>query len=273
MRIAIRIDSKAAQAQLRRWGGEFRDKVKKAVARGIASEAADLKQDVDALVRHDTDRFHVLGYTTAMPDLMRVASLFIGKPGGLSSSEAMAAGLPMALINPIPGQEVRNSDYLLEQGAAVRNNYETTIGWKLGELLGDPARLARMRQAAVVTGRPAAATTVADQMLADRDGQLWISDKAQRSLREASHLDKPERPASSKQRLRTLFDAESGRSAALITDGQLTELSKVMWASGHGMTLERSRLREISTLQLDPTLITMLRNVLGHRSAMKVTID
>lgn len=239
----------------------------------VCGHNADLKQDVDALVRHDTDRFHVLGYTTAMPDLMRVASLFIGKPGGLSSSEAMAAGLPMALINPIPGQEVRNSDYLLEQGAAVRNNYETTIGWKLGELLGDPARLARMRQAAVVTGRPAAATTVAEQMLADRDGQLWISDKAQRSLREASHLDKPERPASSKQRLRTLFDAESGRSAALITDGQLTELSKVMWASGHAMTLERSRLREISTLQLDPTLITMLRNVLGHRSAMKVTID
>ena len=46
MRISIRIDSKAAQAQLRRWGGEFRDKVKKAVARGIASEATELKEDV-----------------------------------------------------------------------------------------------------------------------------------------------------------------------------------------------------------------------------------
>jgi len=42
MRISVRIDSKAAQAQLRRWGGEFRDKVKQAVARGIASEAAEL---------------------------------------------------------------------------------------------------------------------------------------------------------------------------------------------------------------------------------------
>lgn len=46
MKVTIRIDSAAAQAQLRRWGGEFRDKVKKAVARAIASEAAEIKQEV-----------------------------------------------------------------------------------------------------------------------------------------------------------------------------------------------------------------------------------
>jgi hypothetical protein len=57
MRISVRIDSKAAQAQLRRWGGEFRDKVKQAVARGIASEAAELKQDV---------RSHVAGQMTVV---------------------------------------------------------------------------------------------------------------------------------------------------------------------------------------------------------------
>ena len=59
---------------------------------------------------------------------------------------------------------------------------------------------------------------------------------------------------------------------AQITDGQLKELSKVMWASGTGMTLERARLREITTLQLDPTLVTMLRNVLAHRPDLKVSI-
>lgn len=57
MRISVRIDSKAAQAQLRRWGGEFREKVQKAVARGIASEAAELKQDV---------RSHVAGQMTVV---------------------------------------------------------------------------------------------------------------------------------------------------------------------------------------------------------------
>lgn len=46
MKVTIRIDSSAAQAQLRRWGGTFRDKVKKAVARAIASEATEIKQEV-----------------------------------------------------------------------------------------------------------------------------------------------------------------------------------------------------------------------------------
>ena len=57
MRITVRIDSKAAQAQLRRWGGEFRQKVKKAAARGIASEATELKQNV---------RSHVTGQMTVV---------------------------------------------------------------------------------------------------------------------------------------------------------------------------------------------------------------
>ena len=56
MRISVRIDSKAAQAQLRRWGGEFREKVQKVVARGIASEAAELKQDVRGHVASITHR-------------------------------------------------------------------------------------------------------------------------------------------------------------------------------------------------------------------------
>ncbi len=43
------------------------------------------------------------GYTTEMPQLLREADLFVGKPGGLSASECMAAGLPMVLVNPIPG--------------------------------------------------------------------------------------------------------------------------------------------------------------------------
>ena len=57
MRITVRIDSKAAQAQLRRWGGEFRHKVKRAVARGMAREAAELKQSV---------RSHVTGQMTVV---------------------------------------------------------------------------------------------------------------------------------------------------------------------------------------------------------------
>ena len=90
-----------------------------------------LRGEIESLVRGRADRYRVLGFSTDMADLMRAATLFVGKPGGLSSSECMAAGLPMILIKPIPGQEVRNSDFLLEEGAAVRCNYDTTVGYKI----------------------------------------------------------------------------------------------------------------------------------------------
>ena len=49
-----------------------------------------------------------------MHELMRISDLFVGKPGGLTTSEAMACALPMAIVSPIRGQEERNSDHLLE---------------------------------------------------------------------------------------------------------------------------------------------------------------
>ena len=100
-----------------------------------------LRQRIEQLVAPAANRYRVLGFTAEMPQLLRRADLFVGKPGGLSASECMAAGLPMVLVNPIPGQEVRNGDYLMEQGAAVRCNTAATIGWKIDEVLREPGRL------------------------------------------------------------------------------------------------------------------------------------
>ena len=128
------------------------------------------------------ESYRVLGYTTEMADLMRISILFVGKPGGLSASECMAVGLPMVIINPIPGQEVRNSDYLLEEGAAVRCNYATTVGYKIDQLLADPERLARLAENARRVGRPNAGRDVAQTSLAITGEPLWISRDAQRSM-------------------------------------------------------------------------------------------
>lgn len=83
MRISVRIDSEAAQAQLRRWDGEFRDKVKKAVARGIASEAAELKQDVRSHVAGQmtvAKKSFVKGFTAKVldKDKNRLPALYVG---------------------------------------------------------------------------------------------------------------------------------------------------------------------------------------------------
>jgi UDP-N-acetylglucosamine:LPS N-acetylglucosamine transferase len=76
-----------------------------------------------------------------MHELMQISDLFIGKPGGLTTSEALACGLPMVIFSPIPGQEERNSDHLLEDGVAIKCNELTTIPFKIDRLLDDPQRL------------------------------------------------------------------------------------------------------------------------------------
>ncbi len=105
--------------------------------------------------------FHIMGFTDRMDELMSASDLVLGKPGGLTTSEALAKGLGMVIVNPIPGQEERNADHLLEAGAAIRCNNPPVLAWKLDRLLGDPARLASLRRNARRLGRPHAARTIA----------------------------------------------------------------------------------------------------------------
>lgn len=99
----------------------------------------------------------VVGYTTEMDEYMAASDLVVGKPGGLTTSEAMARGLVFVVVSPIPGQEVRNSDHLLEEGAAIRCNNLPVIAYKIDRLLDDPRRLDAMRANALRLGRPRAA--------------------------------------------------------------------------------------------------------------------
>jgi processive 1,2-diacylglycerol beta-glucosyltransferase len=96
---------------------------------------------------------------------MKMSDLFIGKPGGLTTAECLACGLPMVIVAPIPGQEERNSDQLLEKGIAIKCNEFTTLAYKIDALLDDPARLQGMREKALYYGRPHAAETIVDTLL------------------------------------------------------------------------------------------------------------
>lgn len=129
--------------------------------------SAEAQARVTAAAGAGDPRFKVLGYSDRMHELMRASDLFIGKPGGLTTSEALACGLPMAVFSPIPGQEERNADHLLEEGAGLRCNELTTLPFKIDRLLGDPARHDAMRRAATAMGRPHAARTVVETLLND----------------------------------------------------------------------------------------------------------
>lgn len=106
------------------------------------------------------------GFTRTIERLMGCADLAIGKPGGLTTSECLALGLPLIVFAPIPGQEERNCDYLLEHGAGLKAVDAVALEYRVHALLGDPQRLARMRDNARHLGRPGAAHQVLRQVFA-----------------------------------------------------------------------------------------------------------
>lgn len=116
-------------------------------------------------------RIAVLGFTDRMHELMHAADLALGKPGGLTTSEALAMGLPMAILHPVPGQEERNSDHLLEWGVAIRLNSPESIGWRIGSLLSNQTRLRAMRDAARTHARPFAADAIVESLRHFRLGE------------------------------------------------------------------------------------------------------
>jgi processive 1,2-diacylglycerol beta-glucosyltransferase len=83
---------------------------------------------------------------------------------GLTTSECLAMGLPMLVVSPIPGQEERNSDYLLANGAALKAHDAAALEYRIRMLLEQPQRLVVMRDNAVRIARPDAAQAVRTAM-------------------------------------------------------------------------------------------------------------
>lgn len=102
----------------------------------------------------------VIGFTKDIDEWMKLSDLVVSKPGGLTTSETLASGAVMVIMNPIPGQETRNSDFLLENGAAVKVNTIGTLAYKVAALLRDPGRMKQLRAGVARIARPRAAFEV-----------------------------------------------------------------------------------------------------------------
>jgi processive 1,2-diacylglycerol beta-glucosyltransferase len=123
----------------------------------VTGRNEELRRELAAQDRkHPT---HILGFASNMHELMAISDLIISKPGGLTTSEALAMGRPLFILNPIPGQEAANSDFLLEHGAAAKVNRVEDLPYRIEQLLGSK-KLAAMSRAAKVLGRPTAALDI-----------------------------------------------------------------------------------------------------------------
>ncbi|WP_312339722.1 MGDG synthase family glycosyltransferase [Anaerospora hongkongensis] len=134
----------------------------------VAGRNAGLRKDLQLLSRSLKHPVQVIGYTRRIPELMADADLLVTKPGALTCSEALAAGLPMVLVNAIPGQEEENARHLAQNGAAIWAEEKSQLNRTVQQLLANPLLLQTMREQAQRMGRPDAAQQIVRQLIGNR---------------------------------------------------------------------------------------------------------
>ena len=113
----------------------------------IAGKNEKIKEEFENLVasKNAQDKVKVLPYTNKVPELMSISDLVVTKPGGLTTTESLASGLPIIAINPIPGQEEENAEFLENSGVAIwikkKEDYDSIIK----EILNNPQKLHEMK--------------------------------------------------------------------------------------------------------------------------------
>lgn len=95
---------------------------------------------------HSKHRIEIKGFTNNVDELMAVSDIIITKPGGVTTSEALAMELPMLLYKPLPGQEEDNAKYLMNAGAAIQALNPSELLSQLSLMLENEVLLARMKK-------------------------------------------------------------------------------------------------------------------------------
>jgi processive 1,2-diacylglycerol beta-glucosyltransferase len=131
----------------------------------LAGRNEKLLAELKKLAEAHPGRLFPTGFTRTIERIMAASDIAVTKPGGLTSSECLAMGLPMILVNPIPGQEERNADYLLENGAALKAYDYPGLEFRVKDLLANPGRLASLQERTAALGRPHAADAVLRKVL------------------------------------------------------------------------------------------------------------
>jgi len=126
----------------------------------------------DKLVRYFKNRMHrfnkkiiITGYADNIDELMEISDIIITKPGGLTVSEALAKSIPILIVNPIPGQESKNTEFLLKEGAAIKAVNEAEAAILVENLFRAPVKLEAMKQSSTRIGNPDSAMNIAKMLL------------------------------------------------------------------------------------------------------------
>ncbi len=133
----------------------------------ISGKNPKMKTKFEDLVKNtdSEERIKVLEYANKVPELMSVSSFVITKPGGLTSTESLTSHLPMVLINPIPGQEEENAEFLVEKGVAIWIKKNDNVARVLKNLYRDPHKLVLMKENTISLAKPNSTETICKVLL------------------------------------------------------------------------------------------------------------
>jgi processive 1,2-diacylglycerol beta-glucosyltransferase len=133
----------------------------------VAGRNSTLNSALEGLAEGPSMRLQNLGFIDYVDDLVTASDMVISKAGGLIVSETLARGTPMLLIDPIPGQEEWNADYVVSAGAGIQLRMVESVPDTVQQLLKHGDRLAVLRAGAQGAGRPRAALDIAEHVLHD----------------------------------------------------------------------------------------------------------
>ena len=111
------------------------------------------------------------GFVDNVDVMMDASDLIITKPGGLTSSEFLAKKLPAIIMNPIPGQENRNTEFLVNSGAAIMVTDTFSLDEALFEMTESPKRMELLRQSVELLGKPDATKDVCEFVMSLSKGE------------------------------------------------------------------------------------------------------
>lgn len=119
-----------------------------------AGQNIKLKNQLIEIASRCSKKTIIYDYTNNINLLMSASDILISKPGGLTITEALIKGLPIIINSPIPGQEEKNADYLLNNGIAARINKDDSVISILMQILNSKTRLKHMAEACMEKAKP-----------------------------------------------------------------------------------------------------------------------
>lgn len=120
----------------------------------VCGNNEESRAEISKISENSIHHIQVHGFVRNIHEMMDASDCLISKPGGLTTSESLAKGLPMIIVNPIPGQEDRNAEFLLNNGCAMRTSKTCPIDECIYQLLSSDIRLNAMRECISKIGKP-----------------------------------------------------------------------------------------------------------------------